>query len=435
MPGTVAETMEPVVRALVGGSDAVPIRFWDGSTLGPESDATLVIKTPDALRRVIWSPGELGLGRAYVAGDIDLEGDIMQVISSAFAMVDPGEEIVANRLPVRDWPDLLLAAKRIGALGRPLPLPPEETRVRGRLHSKGRDATAVSHHYDVGNDFYCLFLGETMTYSCAYFEGDDTGLDDAQTSKYDLICRKLGLSPGMRLLDIGCGWGGMVIHAAARYGVEAVGVTLSEEQAVMARGRVADAGLEDLVEVRYQDYRDVDDGPFDAVSSIGMFEHVGKARLSEYFQKVRDLLSPQGRLLNHAISRPHGSPSMGRRSFVTRYVFPDGELQEVGRVVSTMQELGFEVRDVESLREHYAQTLRHWVGNLEESWEEAVALVGVGRARVWRLYMAVSALGFEAGSISVHQVLGIKPTNRGLSGIPATREEMLKQSVSEARAA
>ncbi len=262
---------------------------------------------------------------------------------------------------------LLAAARATGALGRPLAPPPEEARLRGPLHSRRRDAQAIAHHYDVSNDFYRLILGETMTYSCAYFSTPETPLADAQRAKYDLICRKLGLRPGMRLLDVGCGWGGMALHAAEHYGVRAVGVTLSQRQVEYARDAVAAAGLDDRVEIRLQDYRDVADGPFDAVSSIGMVEHVGRSRLGEYFGRLYALLRPGGRLLNHGICRPRGSRGLGRSSFVGHYVFPDGELHEVGIIAQAMQACGLEVRDAQSLREHYALTLRHWVDNLQES--------------------------------------------------------------------
>jgi cyclopropane-fatty-acyl-phospholipid synthase len=286
----------------------------------------------------------------------------------------------------------------------------------------------VAHHYDVGNEFYRLVLGPTMTYSCAYFETEDTPLDTAQAAKYELICRKLGLQPGMRLLDVGCGWGGMAMHAAQRHGVSAVGVTLSRAQQELAARRVADAGLEDRIEIRYQDYRDIDDGPYDAISSIGMFEHVGLDGLEEYLARLFTLLRPGGRLLNHAISRPAGEggrPRFDPNSFIERYVFPDGELLEVGTVVSAMQQHGFEVRDVESLREHYARTLRHWVANLEGSWDQAVALAGEARTRIWKLYMAASAVNFEAGRTSIHQALGVRPGIAGGSSMPLTRKDFL----------
>jgi cyclopropane-fatty-acyl-phospholipid synthase len=417
---TVAGLFDPLLHAVLGDAPPVRFEFWDGSTAGPRDGSDSVkVQSPNALRRMIWSPGELGLGRAYVAGELDVEGDVFTVLrtlqgaASNDAQIGVGAAVSA-----------LGVARRLGALGLPLAPPPEEARQRGRRHSKRRDAEAISHHYDVGNDFYRLFLGPSLTYSCARFTDQDTSLEEAQSAKHELISRKLGLGerPGMRLLDIGCGWGSMALHAATRHGAEVVGVTISAEQAALARERVAEAGLSDRVEIRLQDYRDLAGETFDAVSSVGMFEHVGTARTAEYFTVVRSLLGPHGRLLNHAISSIGGSV-MGPKSFIARYVFPDGELLDVGEVVLAMERGGFEVRDVESLREHYARTLRCWVANLEANWEQAVALVGPARARIWRLYMAASALGFEDGGIAVHQVLGVVPDASGGSEMPATRRD------------
>jgi cyclopropane-fatty-acyl-phospholipid synthase len=417
---SVAHTLEPLLRSLVPDV-SVAIRFWDGSVTGSApSAATILVKSPDALRRLLWAPGELGLGRAYVAGEIDVEGDLFDVLAMGGRPSGRGPG-PAVALGAGGWMRALVAARRLGVLGLPPPPPPVESRLHGRRHSRGRDRAAIAHHYDISNDFYRLVLGETMTYSCAYFTSPSTSLDQAQEHKYELVCRKLGLSPEMRLLDVGCGWGAMVAHAAARHGVRAVGVTLSEAQAELAAKRVADADLGDRVEIRLCDYRDVDDGPYDAVCSIGMFEHVGLARLEEYFARLFHLLGPTGRLLNHGISRPGRSGGFSRRSFIDRYVFPDGELHEVGSVVSTMQRVGFEVRDVESLREHYARTLRCWISNLDAGWDEAERLVGPARARVWKLYMAASALNFDAGRTSIHQILGVKPDPNGTSAMPATR--------------
>lgn len=423
---TVAAELLPLIRHIVGGDPPLRMRFWDGSELGPATaaDATLVFSSPNVVRRLLWQPGELGLARAYIAGEVDIEGDIYALfrlqglLSSAARPSGWRARLEGARL-------LLAAARATGALGPPLEPPPEEARLHGVRHSRARDAQAIAHHYDVSNDFYRLFLGETMTYSCAYFATPETPLADAQRAKYDLICRKLGLRTGMRLLDVGCGWGGMAIHATEHYGVEAVGVTLSQRQVAYARDAVAAAGLGDRVEIRMQDYRDVADGPFDAISSIGMFEHVGRAKLGEYFGRLHGLLRPGGRLLNHGICRPRGSHGLARRSFADRYVFPDGELHEVGIVAQAMQARGFEVRDTQSLREHYALTLRHWVGSLEEHWDEAVRLAGPGRARVWRLYMAGSAVNFAAGRTTVHQVLAVKPRPGGGSDMPLTREQLL----------
>lgn len=417
--------MEPVISAFLGERVPLRIRCWDGSSFGDLSSGTeLLIRSPRALTRLLYAPGELGFARSYVAGDIDIEGDIYEVLGLRDALAARVEHTDLKLSP-RALRRLLKASFGLGAVGRPPPRPEQEVKLRGRLHSKARDAAAISHHYDVGNDFYRLVLGDSMTYSCAYFPSPDASLEEAQAAKYELICRKLGLQEGMRLLDVGCGWGGMVVHAAVHHGVSAVGVTLSRAQADLAAKHVAERGLTDRIEIRLLDYRDLREEPFDAISSIGMFEHVGLKELGRYFEVLEGLLRPQGRLLNHAISRPSGEPGFDRRSFVARYVFPDGELQEVGSVVSAMQAHGLEVRDVESLREHYARTLRHWVGNLEGAWEEAVRLAGLGRAKVWRLYMAGSALGFESSRINVHQVLGVKPDPRGTSGMPPTRSSYL----------
>lgn len=401
-PGVhVTATINSLISGILGDDLPIRIEAYNGATVGPEdAPATLVLKNRDALVRLLGAPGELGLVRAYVAGDLEIRGDIYAVLA------------LRDRTPkIRVRPIQVCRLLRIVGIQnlRRLQPPPEEHRTHGRLHSKTRDADAIGHHYDVSNDFYRLVLGPTMTYSCAVFEHESDSLERAQTNKYELISRKLALRPGNRLLDIGCGWGGMVIHAARHHGVRAVGITVSRPQADLAEKRVAEAGLADQIEIRLQDYRDVDDGPFDAISSIGMFEHVGRALLATYFDKTRSLLRPGGRLLNHAISQsgPSRRSRVRRRGFIHNYVFPDGELLEVGGVVSAIQQIGLEVRHVEGLREHYARTLRHWVSNLETNWDEAVAHVGPGRARVWRLYMAASAVSFEDDRIHVDQTLAI----------------------------
>jgi cyclopropane-fatty-acyl-phospholipid synthase len=407
-----------LVRRVLGPDVPVAVRAYDGSENAPPGAvATLILRRPEALQRFVTAPNELGLGRAYVAGDIDVEGDLFGALAAiADHLPQPNARVVADIARV-------LGPSRL----RPLPPPPEEARLHGLRHSKARDAQAIAHHYDVSNDFYAVVLGPSMTYSCAVWDSPTVGLEAAQAAKHELVSRKLDLQPGMRLLDVGCGWGSMVLHAAAEHGVQAVGVTISQRQADLAKKRAADLGLADLVEIRLQDYRDVDDGPYDAISSIGMFEHVGLERLHAYFQKLHSLLRPEGRLLNHAIGRPASArdrrsvpiphPRRHKRTFINRFVFPDGELHEVGTIVSAMQQDGFEVRHLESLREHYGLTLRAWVANLEASWDDAVALTSEGRARVWRLYMAASAVGFAAGRIQVHQVLGVK-ADHGRSGMP-----------------
>lgn len=405
-------TLESFIASWLGSDLPVRIEAFDGTAVGPaDAKTTVTVNTPDALVRMVMAPGELGLARAYVTGDISISGDIFGLLE----LRDRLPEVKLNPAQVAE----LVRVVGVRNLRR-IPPPPEEHRSRGRLHTRRRDAAAISHHYDISNDFYRLVLGPSLTYSCAVFADPSDTLEDAQASKYELISRKLGLEPGMRLLDIGCGWGGMVLHAAQHHGVEAVGVTISEPQAELGRKRVAEAGLSDRVEIRLQDYRDIADGPFDAISSIGMFEHVGMQRLEEYYTRVIDLLAPGGRLLNHAISRTDNARRRlyDRPSFSSRYVFPDGQLHEVGTVITALQDRGLEVRHMENLREHYALTLRKWVGNLERNWDAAVAEVGVGRARVWRLYMAASVVLFESDGAHVDQILAVKPTPTGSSGLP-----------------
>ncbi len=413
-----AQSVAKLLSDVLGDDVPVAFRAYDGSSFGPpDARTTIVVRSPDALRRIVTAPDELGFGRAYVAGELEVDGDIFDVMAVA-------EYIEELRLGPRQ---IAAAAKLVGGKGlRPLPPPPEEARLHGRRHSRQRDAAAIAHHYDVSNDFYRMVLGPSLTYSCAVWPDDTATLEDAQANKHELICRKLALEPGMRLLDVGCGWGSMLFHAAEHHGVQAVGVTLSRAQADLARKLAAERGIGDRVDVRFADFRDVTDGPYDAISSIGMFEHVGLSQLDAYFARCHSLLRPQGRLLNHGISRPQHAgkmhhhrwaPSRMDRNFTERYVFPDGELHEIGNVVSAIQRAGFEARHMESLREHYALTLRHWVRNLEEHWEEAVAEVGPGRARVWRLYMAAAAVGFEHDDNQVHQVLATKTTS-GASGMP-----------------
>jgi cyclopropane-fatty-acyl-phospholipid synthase len=417
----VAAALAPLITSLTGGTAPVRFEFWDGSGMGPvDGIGTIRIRSVDALRRVLWAPGELGVARAFVAGDLTVEGDIYSLLR----VLNEASPRDLRSMGVRSLPTVIGAARRLGALGPPPPAPPEECKPPGRLHSPARDAAVISHHYDVGNQFYRLVLGPSMTYSCARFVPVDATLDEAQAAKHELICRKLGLDrqPGARLLDVGCGWGSMAIHAAEHHQARVTGVAISREQVDEATRRVEQAGLADRVEIRLQDYRELRGEQFDAISSIGMFEHVGTARMAEYFDTLRPLLTPKGRLLNHAISKPGGS-ALGRRTFVGRYVFPDGELLDVAHVAAAMQRAGFEVRDVESLREHYSKTLHHWVSNLEANWDEAVALVGLPRANIWRLYMAASANGFDDGGLAIHQVLGVIPDANGESGMPSSRAE------------
>ncbi|MFG2850052.1 class I SAM-dependent methyltransferase [Streptomyces mirabilis] len=416
--------LKSLVEQLVGAPLPIRIRAWDGSEAGPPGAPAVVVRNRRALRRLLWKPGEVGLARAWVAGDLGVEGDLYTALDLLSGLVwDRGEDARGVAEALRD-PEVRAAVRGLVKMGG-LPLPPsppqEEMRRRRRhLHTKRSDQRAISHHYDVGNDFYEIVLGPSMVYSCAYWEDGGT-LEAAQRDKLELIAQKLDLRPGQRLLDVGCGWGSMAIHAAREHGVSVVGVTLSHEQAAYARKRVADEGLTDRVEIRVQDYRDVADGPYDAISSIGMAEHVGAERYLEYAEVLYSLLKPGGRLLNHQIARPprRDESAYDVDEFIDAYVFPDGELAPIGTTVTQLERAGFEVRDVESIREHYALTLRRWVTNLEAQWARAVALTGPGRARVWRLYMAASAVAFERNRIGVNQVLAIRtPEPSGASGMP-----------------
>ncbi|MFF5759473.1 class I SAM-dependent methyltransferase [Streptomyces longwoodensis] len=420
-----ASRLKGLLEQLLGAPLPLRIHAWDGSQAGPPDAPALVVRNRRALRRLLFKPGELGLARAWVAGDLAVEGDLYTALGRLSGLVwERGEDAPTLARSLRD-PQVRSAVRGLFRLAGP-PLPPtppvEEVRRTRHLHTRRTDRRAISHHYDVGNDFYELVLGPSMVYSCAYWPAPEPEgtLEQAQYDKLELVSRKLALTPGQRLLDVGCGWGSMAIHAAREHGVGVVGITLSQEQAAYARKRVADEGLTDRVEIRVQDYRDVTDGPFDAISSIGMAEHVGADRYLEYARDLHALLEPGGRLLNHQIARrPQRDESTYEvDEFIDAYVFPDGELAPVGTTVTQLERAGFEVRDVEAIREHYALTLRRWVTNLEADWKRAVELAGYGRARVWRLYMAASALAFERNQIGVNQVLAVKTPQSGTSGMP-----------------
>ncbi|GLZ14303.1 cyclopropane-fatty-acyl-phospholipid synthase [Actinomadura sp. NBRC 104425] len=413
-------TLARVFEELVGPDAPVEFVAYDGSRSGsPGADIRLEVRSPYAVSYLVHSPGSLGLARAYVSGHLDVHGDMYTALSTmqqALGDVSWGDKARILGEVVRN--PLLRAA-----VSRRLPPPPQEapfSRVPSWLrHSKRRDAKAISHHYDVSNTFYEWVLGPSMAYTCACFPREDATLEEAQFHKHDLVAKKLGLRPGMRLLDVGCGWGGMVMHAAKEYGVKALGVTLSKQQAEWAQKAIADRGLSDLAEVRHLDYRDVEESGFDAISSIGLTEHIGKANLPSYFSFLYDKLVPGGRMLNHTITRPDNmAPAMKPGGFINRYVFPDGELEGPGYVQSKMNDAGFEIRHQENLREHYARTLAGWCRNLDAHWEEAVAEVGEGTARVWRVYMAGCIIGFEQNWIQLHQTLGVKLDSKGNSHMP-----------------
>jgi cyclopropane-fatty-acyl-phospholipid synthase len=400
----------------------LPFRFsaYDGSTAGPEdAPIQLTLRNERGLSYLLTAPGDLGMARAYVRGDLLIEG------------VHPGNPYDALvhlqnnlRLKVPSPAEAMRLARGLG-LSHFLPPepPPQEALprwrrlVEGFRHSRTRDAEAIHHHYDVSNRFYEMVLGPSMTYTCACFPTETATLEEAQANKYDLVARKLGLQPGMRLLDVGCGWGGMVRHAAREYGVQVIGVTLSREQALWGQEAIKRERLDHLAEVRFGDYREITETGFDAVSSIGLTEHIGVRNYPSYFTFLRDKLVPGGRILNHCITRAdNGIRDTG--AFIDRYVFPDGELTGSGRIITVMQDNGIEVRHEENLREHYALTLKAWCENLQASWDACVDEVGAGTAKVWGLYMAGSRLAFERNEIQLHQVLGVKTDQQGRSGFP-----------------
>ncbi len=423
-------TLEPATKSTVDFLDKlfartplenVSIRLWDG-TLWPDEKpraATVVLKHPGALRNMLAAGTAKALGEAYLRNDYDIEGDIEQAVELAMAL--------ENR--PHGWFTLLTDYYRLHRLPAVAPVPAGSeagagARASGPRHSPDRDRQAVSFHYDVSNDFYQLWLDPEMVYSCAYFERPDDTLEAAQRAKFHLLCRKLRLRPGQRVLDIGCGWGGLARHAARHCGVGVTGVTLSGQQAALAMKRTHEAGLEDRVKITLGDYRELHaPEQYDAVVSVGMAEHVGREKLPEYFKAVRTLLKPGGVFLNHAIGEERPGRKFRGPSFVDAHVFPDSDIPPLPLVLQAAETAGLEIRDVENLREHYTLTLRHWVRRLEAGQEQARALVGESTYRVWRLYMAASAHGFDHGDLAVYQTLLAKPDTAGRTRLPLTRRD------------
>ena len=397
------------------------VRLWDGTLWRPEPTAgeparfTIVLQHPGALRKMFLPPNELTLGEAYIYNDFDIEGDIEAV----FSIADQFLEGKWGKVEQLRYGQRLLSLPKSGQ-----PRPDDAAaKLRGARHSRERDRQAVTYHYNRSNDFYSLWLDARMVYSCAYFASPDDDLDTAQERKLEYICRKLRLRPGERLLDIGCGWGGLVLYAAQHYGVDAYGITLSEPQAELAQQRIQQAGLAERCRVEVRDYRDVNQpGSFDKIVSVGMFEHVGEALLPVYFKQAWSVLRPGGVFLNHGIASNMSIPSLEKDSFARHHVFPDGELVPINATLRAAESSGFEVRDVESLREHYTLTLRHWVRRLEEHADEARKLTGDVTYRIWRLYMSGAAHGFQVGSSNIYQALLAKPAH-GESGLPLTRAD------------
>ena len=420
------ETTLDILDPVFGGVSDLDfaVQLWDG-TFWPEEpgespEFTLVLNHPGALREMLLPPTELNLGEAFIYGDFDVEGDLV----AAFPLVETFESL-----------DLGLGEK-LGLAWKLRALPKEGSshdgrraaNVSGEIHSRKRDSEAISYHYDVSNAFYAKWLDRRMVYSCGYFEDGDEDIHTAQEQKLEHICRKLRLKPGERLLDIGCGWGGLVVYAAEHHGVEALGITLSEAQVELAQQRIEESGLEDRCRVVCQDYRDVaPDEPFDKLVSVGMFEHVGLERMRVYFKHAWEILREGGLFLNHAIARPGWEPKIeDPDTFSNRYVFPDGELTPISHSLDVAERTEFEVRDVESLREHYALTLRRWVRRLEERREEALEEVDEVTYRIWRLFMSGSAHGFETGRLNVYQALLAKAGPDGESGLPLTRADLYR---------
>jgi cyclopropane-fatty-acyl-phospholipid synthase len=368
------------------------------------------VRSPDAVAHVLRAPGQLGLGRAYVSGALDVDD-----VDAALELLDSWQPPpIAGRSRAR----LSLAAARAMGLRKPPPVPAAELRPRGKRHTRERDARAVRHHYDVSNEFFKLFLGEAMTYSCAIFSRGATTLEDAQEAKLELVCTKLGLEAGERVLDVGCGWGSFAIHAASNHGVRVLGITLSEPQATEARRRVAERGLEDRVEIRVADYRELDAEPFDAIASIGMVEHVGSKQIDVYAARLAKLLRPGGRLLNHGIARLRHSDREAS-AFSERYVFPDAAPLHLSRILFALERAGLEQEHVEGFRMDYAETLRHWARRLDDNLDEARRLAGPERVRVWRVYLRAARRGFESGFTSVYQVRASLPQPGPPAAAPA----------------
>lgn len=435
-PRSAAARLARVLHTVLGPDLPVTVHAWDGSHAGTPRTGqavTVTVRSPRAARYILAAPNELGLARAYITGELTIEGDLEQALAYLFEAINPTHSDTRSLTPRRllsTAPRTLPDLASLWGLALPPRPPAVEAHLRGRRHSPSRDAAAIRHHYDVSNDFYRLLLGPSMTYSCAYWTPPHHGLQEAQTAKHDLVAAKLGLEPGQRVLDIGCGWGSFLIHAATRYGTRGVGVTLSAEQARLAQRRVRSAGIAHLVTIKHLDYRELTDERFDAIASVGMAEHVGTDELDTYAHHVANLLTPGGRLLHHTIASRTGQPrqsASSHQTFISSYVFPDGQLQPLHTSLTALERTGLEIRDVQALREHYPQTLRAWTTNLQRQRDDAVALIGIHRARVWELYLTASAIAFDRDRIGVNQTLAVRPTLTGNSRMPPTRPETARR--------
>ncbi|MFI1917865.1 class I SAM-dependent methyltransferase [Nocardia sp. NPDC020380] len=405
----VATRLETALRPLLRGPLPVRLDAWDGSTAGPAEAPRVVLSSPRALRRILWHPVELGAAQAYVTGEIDVDGDLGAALTLAWRTVS---QRGLPRVRARDMARLALAVARVGALGTPPPAPVTQARLRGRRNEQPRDRAAISHHYDTSNDFYSLLLDPAMAYSCGYFRDGmpaeyGSGLAAAQRDKLDLVCDKLELRPGSRLLDVGCGWGSLSLHAAEYYGAEVVGITIAAAQRDYITGRIAQRGLGNRVRVELLDYRDLTESGFDAVASLEMGEHVGERNYSRYARALHDAAAPGAPVLIQQMSRHGRHPGGG--PFIESFIAPDMAMRPVGDTIARLEDAGLELRGVQALREHYVWTAHGWLRRLEERWDDAVALLGAEGARTWRLYLAGGALAFEQGRMGVDQILLRRP--------------------------
>ena len=410
----VASALAAVVEPLFGGELPVRLRAWDGSEHGPAGAPVVVLRSRRALRRLVWNPGELGLAQAYITGELDVEGDLFDGFRRIWATVRE-RDLSAARPPLVPT---LRTAVRHGVIGLPPRTPASQARIKGTLHSLLRDRAAISHHYDLSNEFYELILDPHMAYSCGYYRSADDTVEQAQANKLELIAQKLGVVPGGRHLDIGCGWGSLSLHLAEKHGVNVLGVTISKEQKAFIDKRIADRGLADRVEIRLQDYREVPELGFDSVSSIEMGEHVGAENYPVFVKLIESRLRVGGRALIQQMSR-RDRPGGG--DFIEAYIAPDMHMRPVGETVALIEDSGLEVRDVHMMREHYVKTILAWYDSFESHWDQAVAMVGEEVARVWRLYMVGSALVFEEGRMGVDQILAVKRSPDGRSDMPLLR--------------
>ncbi|MFD3525319.1 class I SAM-dependent methyltransferase [Streptomyces sp. NPDC058653] len=413
-----AERLADLLGHFVRGPLPVRLHAWDGSAAGPADAPRVSLRSPTALRRLLWQPNELGLAEAYITGDLDVEGDLAQALSRA-------GRVVRDQGLVRPGPVSAAAAGALavglGAAGPPPGKPDGRARLSGRPHTAARDRAAISHHYDLSNTFYALLLDESMAYSCGYWTRPDDPsytLADAQRDKLELICRKLGLRAGDRLLDVGCGWGSLAVHAAREHKARVTAVTLSPAQRDFVTDLRVREGVADLVDVELRHWRHIDAAGFDAVSAVEMGEHVGGAEYPRFAEKLHGALRPGGRLLVQQMSRGANAPGGGR--FIETYIAPDMHMRPVGRTVDLLESAGLEVRDVESLREHYTTTIDAWRDRLEARWPEFEALVGATACRVWRLYLAGASLAFAERRMGVDQILAVRPTREGESAMPPT---------------